>query len=831
MRTGSHISRRGPGGRSVVFGVVALWLLAVACVAGTPGRVPTASETHPAGRNQRVSITGKLEAADALHVTRRSQTWENTTAPLTKLVPEGSRVEQGDTLFETDPTPVERRVQAAEGELKARQLVVTSALSELAALEGELEATRQSVPLQLASCRLNVERLKALPDPVALAEAEAEVARLEAVLQEHSDNVQALESLAARELCSRHELALARFDRDIAAADLEYARAHLQKVRRGADPHGMAIAEVQQRAAAMDLDLAVAEMEVKVAEERIDVQTATREVAVQEGKVASWKQELEFHVRRAPESGIVAYEEIQTGRDRYEKATVGATAHIIEPVVSIIGGGKFQFRGKASEALISKLRPGLPVRVRLEALADTTLRGRLETFEVALQTQENTTAKALVDLESPDPKVFDVIVALDEVPEGLMPGLSGEAEIDLHAPQEAETRSPYRAPVDLPRSEGFCCPGYVAAQHETMLVTPNDVMGFVTRIASQYSRVEEGDVVLEITGDMARSRLAEVEHLPPVAEERLRLAKLAAKTAAARGRSEVEKAELARREAQLRLEQLQSLPDEGEARMADARVKGARLQLERADEVLAIARAAGLDSKQELERKELAAQVAQLRLRKAECNRSLARRAPLPRALAHAEWRVRHAREGLRHARKWADRAAKLHLKLIAEAEVELRNGRDAVASAQAFVERRTLRAPVAGDVVLLPQDHRHGQTLQPGDYMPNWSYTLGYICDLKKLKFCAVVDEPHASRIEPGDAAAVRLLAMPDRILEGTVATVMPLMREREQVRRRDERRPSALSHVRSTRVDVVLELPEQTDTRILPGMTGTAVLIPRGT
>ncbi|MGD2174737.1 MAG: hypothetical protein PVJ27_04980, partial [Candidatus Brocadiaceae bacterium] len=384
-----------------------------------------------------VTIPGQLEAADALHVTRRSQTWENTTAPLAQLVPEGSHVQEGDVLFETDPTQVERRIQAAEGELKSRRLAVVSARSELAALEGELVSMRQSVPLELASRRLEVERLEALPDPVTLAEAEAEVSRLEATHQEHRSNVEALGSLAARHLCSRQELALARSDRDIVGAELEYARAYLEHVQKGADPYDITIAEVQESGAAMELELAVAELEVEVAEKRVDVQASERELAVQEGKLAGWKQELEFHVRRAPGSGIVAYEEIQTGYQRYEKATVGAVIHIIEPVVSIIGGGEFRFRGKASEALMGKLRPGLPARVRLEALADTTLEGRVEAFEVALQTQENATAKALADLESPDPTVFDVIVSLPEVPEGLMPGLSGRAEIEPDVPQRA----------------------------------------------------------------------------------------------------------------------------------------------------------------------------------------------------------------------------------------------------------------------------------------------------------------------------------------------------------------------------------------------------------
>jgi hypothetical protein len=51
----------------------------------------------------------------------------------------------------------------------------------------------------------------------------------------------------------------------------------------------------------------------------------------------------------------------------------------------------------------------------------------------------------------------------------------------------------------------------------------------------------------------------------------------------------------------------------------------------------------------------------------------------------------------------------------------------------------------------------------------------------------------------------------------------------DREEVRTPDTR-PPKLSGVRSTRVDILLDVPEDGNARILPGMTGTATLLMRG-
>jgi multidrug resistance efflux pump len=415
--------------------------------------------------------------------------------------------------------------------------------------------------------------------------------------------------------------------------------------------------------------------------------------------------------------------------------------------------------------------------------------------------------------------------------------LSGEAEIEKGA-DEGGSLAPgtssagTRPAVDDHGAAGgpaLKLPGYVDALEKHPLFTPADVMGYITQIVPQYARVEEGDVVLESTGDRARATLEEVADTPELAQGRLKVAKTALETDVTRRELAKKGADLEVKAAELRLAKLESLPREPSVKMAEAKVRRAELELARAGQLLEVARAAGLYSEHDLERKELDARLAELQLEEEKVRLALVRKGAAKEDLERARFMLDYARQEVGHVERRSAQWAELLDTLYAEAEVGLANGVDVVQEFQRRLDQRILRAPVAGNVVLEPLDRARGRTLALGDYLPQWPLSVGHVCDLAKLKFCAVVEQTDLSHIEVGDKASVELLAIPARSFQGTVSAVMPLVIDREEVRTPDTR-PPKLSGVRSTRVDILLDVPEDGNARILPGMTGTATLLMRG-
>ncbi|KPK62592.1 MAG: hypothetical protein AMK73_05915, partial [Planctomycetes bacterium SM23_32] len=313
-----------------------------------------------------VTIPGQLEAADAVGVTRRSQTWENTELAIEKIVPEGSRVQEGDFLCQFDSTQTSRAEEAARNEARNKELALKSAEAQLAAQRGELEAARQSAPADLASYRLAVQKLKNLPEPVDLTAAETEVKKAQAILEEAQKRCEAVEALAGRGLASEQALIEARFGRDVARADLEWAQSRLEEVRAGADPLEIAVAEAEEKIAQVASRLEIKRAEVSVAEAEIDVEWAKAEHEIATKKLETASREVELSSRYAPTGGLVVYEKVMNPGGKYEKVGTGITVFITDRVLSIISGEKFRFRGKASEAALSRIGVGLPASVTLE---------------------------------------------------------------------------------------------------------------------------------------------------------------------------------------------------------------------------------------------------------------------------------------------------------------------------------------------------------------------------------------------------------------------------------------------------------------------------------
>jgi len=329
-----------------VLTVCAAAAVAPGCGDGGDNRVLTA-EVKGEQDATRVRIPGRLEAADAILVTRRSLVSNNPRTAITKIVPEGSAVQEGDFLFEIDGTEMERRAEKAEADAKDARLKEEAARARLAALQAELSAARESGPARLASCQVEVERLKSLPDAVELSAAESEVARLEAALTRAVQQRTAVEPLVEHGVTSEMAAVRARYGHGITAAELDSARAHLESVRRGADPRDLAVAELTARMAELGFELEIAKLEVKVAGANVEVQAALGQVRKGEEWLRRTREQLAFNTLHAPVAGKVVYEKTYAGGGEWEKVAEGSAVSLTDEVVSIISGTAFQFRAKA----------------------------------------------------------------------------------------------------------------------------------------------------------------------------------------------------------------------------------------------------------------------------------------------------------------------------------------------------------------------------------------------------------------------------------------------------------------------------------------------------
>lgn len=176
--------------------------------------------------------------------------------------------------------------------------------------------------------------------------------------------------------------------------------------------------------------------------------------------------------------------------------------------------------------------------------------------------------------------------------------------------------------------------------------------------------------------------------------------------------------------------------------------------------------------------------------------------------LANAQQKLREAEEKLQ-----SDGAA-------AAAEVESRKQRRDkalfdVRQAERNIAALTLRAPADGMVTLMP-NFRAGSSFGNA---PEWKQgdrawpgaAIAELPDLSSVQVTARIDESDRGRLKPGQAATVRVDAVPDKELAGRVVEISPLAK------------PDFSSWPVTKNFDLVVSL-EQGDARLRPGMSATA-------
>jgi hypothetical protein len=131
-----------------------------------------------------VEVPGQLEASDAIWMGKVTQVGERGTDVLEKIVPEGTKVKQGDFVFQLETKPIQQGIDAAQAEVRKDDLAVDAAKAKLEVLRGQLKAEQAKVPARIAPAALEVERLAALPEPMSVSAAESQLKAAQASLDD-----------------------------------------------------------------------------------------------------------------------------------------------------------------------------------------------------------------------------------------------------------------------------------------------------------------------------------------------------------------------------------------------------------------------------------------------------------------------------------------------------------------------------------------------------------------------------------------------------------------------------------------------------------------------
>ncbi|MBN1422760.1 MAG: efflux RND transporter periplasmic adaptor subunit [Planctomycetes bacterium] len=376
----------------------------------------------PAQEGERPSIRTRGPIVSASTVEVRSQAPGQTT--ILHLVPEGTRVRKGDLLIQMDASGLEddlldrrAQVEAARADVAAAEQFLTAARDESGA---SIELAERELTVADGALRVFTSGDGEFALQVRLLEIEAGAVRRR--IEAATAHLERMKEGAAS-AADREEVALALAE---AKGQLEMVEAKRNYLEKGLRPQRIA-----------DLELAVARRKLDLIRARSGAAAGLRkgeaESIAARSRLRSAEIALERAERRlaackvfAPQDGMVVYAAASaSARSTAVRIDEGAVVREGQIIMSIHDVERLEIRGSADEKDVLRIQPGQMAVIRIDALPDHELQGRV----VAVGTTPYTSGR---------PRLYAVRIAIDDPSGGLRPGMTGIASIlvDAEKPRE-----------------------------------------------------------------------------------------------------------------------------------------------------------------------------------------------------------------------------------------------------------------------------------------------------------------------------------------------------------------------------------------------------------
>lgn len=405
--------------------VVVAGLAAAAPVGDAPKPLPIKLVTHKVRREKLQPLLverGTVESADGGDVVCQVKA-RNVASALAAtikrvLVEDGATVKKGQPLVELDSSGLEEALQTEQITRDRDELEWAQAREDLAIVQSQNESDVSAARLAARLAEMSLERfLKGDREEqlrgvkVTLLAAEANVEQWKEALEQAQDKLKQQEA-------TEGQVRVARLRLEAAKAEVEKARLSLQTLEKYSGPQ-------------TETDLRGTLAGARQGLERTQRQTKAKETLARqslEAKKAVYQQELarcheaEEEIKKckilAPRDGMVVYhvpEQTRWGLGPPSILAAGEAVREGQKLLSIPDLSKMQVVVRVPEALVSRVRPGLPATLRVDAFPGRTLRGRVD--QVAAM-------PAPGDWLTGGEKVYPTVIVLEGAPTGLLPGMS-----------------------------------------------------------------------------------------------------------------------------------------------------------------------------------------------------------------------------------------------------------------------------------------------------------------------------------------------------------------------------------------------------------------------
>jgi HlyD family secretion protein len=391
-----------------------------------PPAGPVAGATATATRGDfkiTVAEQGAFAAKESIPIKLQME-GSNQQYTITKVADSGSFVKKGDVILELDATELTAQKAQAEVDVQTASNDMVQATQDLniQQLQNKIDIERAQYNHDAAAIKLR--KYREIEAPKLIKEAEAKIRDSQNSKEEMTTNHKFLLDMKKEDLVSDAEVRRAELAAKKAESDLEIAQLALELMKKFEHPLEFKRLENEVTDTKSFLEGKKSATEAQTAQKKSAVLKTEIALTQRRTHLGKLTRDLERTVVKAPVDGIVLYGDASQPRyyGRQFNIGVGEKVGAHYTLLTIPNLSEFKVKLGVSEADINKMRPGLSVMIRPEALPDTVLKGAIKTVATVPSAREDWTM-------DPTRSKFEVEITVEGVDPRLKPGMKGRVDV------------------------------------------------------------------------------------------------------------------------------------------------------------------------------------------------------------------------------------------------------------------------------------------------------------------------------------------------------------------------------------------------------------------
>jgi HlyD family secretion protein len=339
------------------------------------------------------------------------------------LVPEASRVKKGDLLVELDASKLvdERLTQLIA--VQTAEASFVRAREDLAVAKNQAQSDREQADIDLKFARMDLTKYMEGEYPSELTEKESRIKYQQQEVENKNNQYEWSRTLAEEKYISPTELKEDELAWKKAELDLKLAEEELQLLQNYEYPRNTADFNSKVKQAEMALERVYRKADADVVQGEAELKSAESKFERQQSILSKLEVQISKAKIYAPADGLVVYASSTRGswRGNDEPLDEGSEVREREELIHLPTADSVKAEVRVHEANMNKVKIGLPVEVKVDAVPGKMFRGKVARIAVLPDAQ--------IMWMNPDLKVYTTDINIEGNMRGLRTGMSCKAEI------------------------------------------------------------------------------------------------------------------------------------------------------------------------------------------------------------------------------------------------------------------------------------------------------------------------------------------------------------------------------------------------------------------